>query len=112
MIDFEKDIERVKAGEADDVYKKLLGLNCNQKLADDEHEESEEEKSGDESSQASQSSDSKSKFVNSRRPRDETPEGRRLRKKAIKEDQAEKRKSKVRKHVKKRKEKLVHRSNK
>lgn len=47
-----------------------------------------------------------SKFKDSGRPRDESPESKKNRKKAVKEAQAEKRKQKLKKHVKKRKEKL------
>lgn len=45
------------------------------------------------------------KFKDCSRPRDESPESKRLRKKAIKDAQAEKRKTKLKKHIKKRKEK-------
>uniref|UniRef100_A0A0K8ULK0 Serine/threonine-protein kinase RIO1 n=1 Tax=Bactrocera latifrons TaxID=174628 RepID=A0A0K8ULK0_BACLA len=46
-------------------------------------------------------------FVNSSRPRDESPDSKKARKKAVKEAKAEKRKVKVKKHVKKRKEKVA-----
>lgn len=49
--------------------------------------------------------DSKSRFTNSARPRDETIEDKKLRKQAVKDAKAEKRKNKMPKHLKKRKEK-------
>lgn len=48
----------------------------------------------------------RSKFKDSARPRDESPDSKKNRKKSVKEAQAEKRKQKLKKHVKKRKEKL------
>lgn len=48
----------------------------------------------------------KKAFQNSARPRDESPESKKNRKKAVKEANAEKRKVKVPKYVKKRKEKM------
>ncbi|XP_067647346.1 serine/threonine-protein kinase RIO1 [Eurosta solidaginis] len=65
---------------------------------DDGEEDDEEENSED----ADESS-----FVNSARPRDESPDSKKARKKAIKEAKAEKRKIKVKKYVKKRKEKVA-----
>lgn len=43
-----------------------------------------------------------SKFKASARPRDESPESKKLRKKAVKDAKADKRKSKLKKHIKKR----------
>lgn len=45
------------------------------------------------------------KFKDCSRPRDESPESKKLRKKAVKDAKADKRKVKIKKHVKKRKEK-------
>lgn len=50
--------------------------------------------------------DDATRFKNSARPRDESPESKKARKKSVKEAKAEQRKVKVKKHVKKRKEKL------
>lgn len=50
--------------------------------------------------------DERKAFKNSARPRDESPESKKNRKKAIKEANAEKRKVKVPKYLKKRKEKM------
>ncbi|CAH2237108.1 jg24447 [Pararge aegeria aegeria] len=44
-------------------------------------------------------------FKNSARPRDESPDTKKARKKAVKEEQAERRKTKTKKHVKKRRDK-------
>ncbi|KAG8337601.1 Serine/threonine-protein kinase RIO1 [Homalodisca vitripennis] len=115
VIDFERDITRVKAdpeGKAleDLTYRTLLGMgqdltpqttpallaDCNGKTggtSNDEEEEEEEEEEG-------------SKFVSCARPRDESPNSKKARKKAVKEQQAEKRKTKMPKHVKKRHEKV------
>lgn len=49
--------------------------------------------------------DAKSRFRNSARPKDETVEDKKLRKQAVKDAKAEKRKNKIPKHLKKRKEK-------
>ena len=48
-----------------------------------------------------------SKFKDSHRPRNESPNSRKERKKALKAENADKRKSKVKKHIKKRKEKVA-----
>ena len=48
-----------------------------------------------------------SKFKDSHRPRNESPNSRKERKQALKAETAEKRKSKIKKHVKKRKEKAT-----
>lgn len=49
--------------------------------------------------------DATSAFRDSARPRHESAEGKKLRKQAVKDAKAEKRKTKLKKHVKKRKEK-------
>lgn len=90
----------MKSGEKDDAYKKMLGIEC----ANSSDTISDTSSSSSESKEELQ--ETKTKFVNSRRPKDETPESRNLRKKAVKEQQAEKRKTKIKKHIKKRKEKM------
>ncbi|XP_011310078.1 serine/threonine-protein kinase RIO1 isoform X2 [Fopius arisanus] len=107
VIDVERDIKLAKSGTDSLIYKTLVGLRADLKTAD--KPEILEENSGD-SEDSEMSSDSgdegETKFVNASRPKDETPEDRKLRKKAVKEQQAEKRKTKVKKHVKKRKERI------
>lgn len=123
VIDFERDINQAKSGETNLIYEKLLSLNCEEE--NKEQEEKSEEKSNEESdsdcdsdsgshsdSEEGKTTSASSKFVNSRRPRDESPASRNERKKAIKEQKAEKRKSKVKKHIKKRKEKIAHKPHK
>ncbi|XP_061390057.1 serine/threonine-protein kinase RIO1 [Musca vetustissima] len=127
---FERDVDKVKKGEKQNlIYGKITGLNENlevQKkpaiLSEKEQQENEknlEKKEGeggeeedDEAEEDGGSSeddedDGDTKFKNSARPRDESPESKKARKKAVKEAQAEKRKVKVKKHVKKRKEKMA-----
>lgn len=48
---------------------------------------------------------SESRFKNSARPRDESPDSKKARKKAIKEEKAERRKAKTPKHIKKKRDK-------
>ena len=57
--------------------------------------------SGDEDEEVQRS------IVNGRRPRDESPNSRKERKKAFREEKSAKRKEKVKKHIKKRKEKVA-----
>ncbi|XP_005191909.2 serine/threonine-protein kinase RIO1-like [Musca domestica] len=130
---FERDVDKVKKGEKQNlIYGKITGLNeklevqkkpailsekereeneknSNKTKADGENDEEEEDEEGDEDGEEGDSSDDEdqTKFKNSARPRDESPESKKARKKAVKEAQAEKRKVKVKKHVKKRKEKMA-----
>ncbi|XP_023301489.2 serine/threonine-protein kinase RIO1 [Lucilia cuprina] len=76
-----------------------------QNAAADEEEEEEEDEETD-SEEEEDDDDENSRFKNSSRPRDESPESKKARKKAVKEAKAEKRKVKIKKHVKKRKEKI------
>ncbi|XP_050336383.1 serine/threonine-protein kinase RIO1 [Bactrocera neohumeralis] len=73
------------------------------KTTDDATESSEEDDDVEDESDA----EGGTSFVNSSRPRDESPDSKKARKKAVKEAKAEKRKVKVKKHVKKRKEKVA-----
>ncbi|XP_033608866.1 serine/threonine-protein kinase RIO1 isoform X2 [Cryptotermes secundus] len=91
VVDAERDIERAQSG-GSLVYQTITGLQPQDTVEDE--------------SGSSSSSEEGSNFVDSCRPRDESPESKKLRKKAVKEQKAEKRKTKVKKHVKKRKEKL------
>uniref|UniRef100_W8B0E8 Serine/threonine-protein kinase RIO1 n=1 Tax=Ceratitis capitata TaxID=7213 RepID=W8B0E8_CERCA len=65
------------------------------------------EEDDDEDEEADSEEEGGTGFVNSARPRDESPDSKKARKKAVKEAKAEKRKVKVKKHVKKRKEKVA-----
>lgn len=82
------------------------------KPCDDDHDDksesiaSENSDDDDVSDKGSQDDyDNMNKFKDCARPRDESPESKKLRKKAVKDAQADKRKVKIKKHVKKRKEK-------
>lgn len=133
---FERDVDKAKKGEkANLIYGKITGLNDQlevQKkpeiLDDNENEKNvkksknskvkeqngveedlgseEEDEDEDESGSEEDEDDENSRFKNSSRPRDESPESKKARKKAVKEAKAEKRKVKIKKHVKKRKEKV------
>lgn len=120
VIDFERDINLVRSGEAgeDDLtYKKVVGLSNNlEPVKVREVESSEASQSEREETSSSTNSESEDEEVeNSKettaasRQKNETTEEKKARKKAVKLQQAEKRKSKLKKHIKKRKEK-VHKS--
>ncbi|XP_071561482.1 serine/threonine-protein kinase RIO1 isoform X1 [Temnothorax nylanderi] len=133
VINVERDINLAKSGK-DLIYKTLIGLKADlskpaetpEILANKHKADSKSMKEGSDADTSSEdnddsdsenesetdSEDNKSKFVNSARPRDESPESRKARKKAIKEQQAEKRKVKIKKHVKKRKVKVSSRGGK
>uniref|UniRef100_A0A1B0CJV8 Serine/threonine-protein kinase RIO1 n=1 Tax=Lutzomyia longipalpis TaxID=7200 RepID=A0A1B0CJV8_LUTLO len=113
VVHYERDIRRAKAGEGDQLlYKTITGLSATLEVKNvpdilkrdtedaDSSEFSEDHDDYDEE-------DDESKFKNSARPRDESPESKKARKKAVKDAKAEKRKTKVPKHVKKRKEKIA-----
>lgn len=109
VINYERDINKAKAGDTDDItYKKIAGFNEDLTgtvdkpdiLQYDSLSESNSEDSSDD-----EDDDQKSKFKNSARPRDESPNSKKNRKKAVKEEKAEKRKTKTKKHIKKRRDK-------
>ncbi|CAH2981200.1 unnamed protein product [Chilo suppressalis] len=111
VIDYERDINKAKKGETEDlIYKKIAGFNENltgtintpEILQNDEITDSE---SGSESNEDDEGDNDTSKFKNAARPRDESPNSKKARKKAVKDDRAEKRKTKTKKHVKKRRDK-------
>ncbi|XP_046735819.1 serine/threonine-protein kinase RIO1 [Diprion similis] len=118
VVNVDKDISEANTGEQNLLRKTVCGLSIDlpkaatvtpdiisTKSHDDSHtEESEEDVS--ESEAESQNND-ESKFVNSARPRNESPDSKKARKKAIKEQKAENRQKKTKKHVKKRKEKML-----
>ena len=58
---------------------------------------------GSESDEEEHTDQTKGGFVSTKRPKDEDPEAKKERKQAVKDAQAEKRKVKVKKHIKKRK---------
>ncbi|KAL0124767.1 hypothetical protein PUN28_006551 [Cardiocondyla obscurior] len=128
VINVERDINLAKSGK-DLIYKTLIGLKAdlskpaetpeiltNKHKADSKSmkdgsdactsSENSEDSDTENESETDSEDDNKSKFVNSARPRNESPESRKMRKKAVKEQQAEKRKIKIKKHVKKRKVKV------
>ncbi|EFA02123.1 serine/threonine-protein kinase RIO1 [Tribolium castaneum] len=105
VIDFERDITRVKSGLADDlVYKTLVGLKADLSGTVQHPEILDEKESSEENSESEE--DTGSNFVDSSRPKHETLDEKKARKKAVKEAQAAKRTTKIKKHVKKRKEKV------
>ncbi|XP_012273514.1 serine/threonine-protein kinase RIO1 [Orussus abietinus] len=124
VVDFERDIRLAKTGKESLIYKTLVGLkndlstpNLSPEILANKDAKSEEETGEENSSDVSDSDDSeddeeeevreglnKSKFVNSARPKDETTESKKARKKAVKSEQAEKRQHKVKKYIKKKRE--------
>ncbi|XP_068618207.1 serine/threonine-protein kinase RIO1 [Battus philenor] len=115
VINFERDINKAKTGDADDLtYKKIAGFNEDltgtvdkpEILQEDKvNENDEESESGSDSSSNEGGDEKQGKFKNSARPRDESPESKKARKKAVKDEKAEKRKTKTKKHIKKRRDK-------
>nr|XP_018918258.1 PREDICTED: serine/threonine-protein kinase RIO1-like [Bemisia tabaci] len=122
VIDVERDVFSVKQGVKQEnplYYQTIVGLEedlSRTKLVPDilksEKEESssgssseEEEESEYESANEEADGSEATKFVNSARPRNESSDAKKQRKKEVKEAQSEKRKSKIKKHIKKRKEK-------
>lgn len=106
-------MDNAKSGQGDElVYRKVTGLTSdlhvqtNPDLLDlDNPEEASDVDSENDESVSNDDVQVKQKYNSSARPRDESPESKKARKKAVKEAAAEKRKTKVPKHVKKRKEK-------
>lgn len=141
VVFYERDIRQVKAGEKTElIYSTVTGIKSDlsgpqrvpeilEKTQDSDEEEDSPE--GDDSEGSDSDSGDQNKFVNSARPRDESPNSKKVlrniihvlvsflglaiclfyplqeRKIALKAEKAEKRKAKVKKHVKKRKEKLA-----
>ncbi|XP_026325074.1 serine/threonine-protein kinase RIO1 isoform X2 [Hyposmocoma kahamanoa] len=108
VINYERDINKAKEGETEElVYKKIAGFN--EDITGTVHKpqillEHEVSDSGEGSSE-DEVENKESRFSNSARPRDESPDSKKARKKAFKEDKAEKRKSKTPKHIKKKRDK-------
>ncbi|XP_026847939.1 serine/threonine-protein kinase RIO1 [Drosophila persimilis] len=114
---FERDVAKAKQGVQQNlIYGKITGLTSDldvqkqpdvlQPTAEQEDVGSDDQISESEDEDDSQDNDDGSKFKNSSRPRDESLESKKARKKAVKDAKAEQRKVKVKKHVKKRKEKI------
>lgn len=100
MFNVERDIKLAKSGQKDLIYKTMLGLksdlsspakvpeilekkhnkdrtsSCN---SDSESSEDDSESDSEDNSEAESEKSVKSKFVNSARPRDESPESRKVR---------------------------------
>jgi len=94
------DIANIKAGGEVD-YSAVTGLDIENEQ-DGDNEDSDWSESGD--GEEDKDAKVKNKFVSSHRPRDESPNSKKERKKAIKDANAEQRKVKIKKHVKKKKE--------
>lgn len=120
VIDFERDINQAKQGLVNDlIYKTLVGLKSDLsgtvqqpeilKIESDtvEQNNSSDTCISDDDSSNEDDLQEKGKFVDSSRPKHETLEEKKARKKAVKMAQADKRKTKVKKYVKKRKEKAT-----
>ena len=111
----ERDIAGIKSGKAEEAYQSVTGVQVD-KSADYE-QSAQQNHCADESSGCYNTSDTDtsegedypeqmgSKFRDSHRPRTESPDSRKARKKAVREEKAEKRENKIKKHIKKRKEK-------
>ncbi|XP_076072505.1 serine/threonine-protein kinase RIO1-like isoform X2 [Mytilus galloprovincialis] len=123
VIDYERDIIKAQRGDSNNLlYQTVTGLktdltgpqqtpkllentdDCNRLQEDIESNKDSASDSDTESSESENEGESSNK-TKSYRPREESPDSKRERKKIIKEEQREKRKNKILKHVKKRKEK-------
>uniref|UniRef100_A0A182R9E0 Serine/threonine-protein kinase RIO1 n=1 Tax=Anopheles funestus TaxID=62324 RepID=A0A182R9E0_ANOFN len=112
VYDAERDVFDKRTDEL--VYKTITGLGAMEgdRKQPNERKGSDNEDSDAETDTASELSDDdeggkqSSNGVIVVRSKDETPEERKARKKAVKDEKAEKRKTKVKKHIKKRKEKV------
>ena len=117
-VDFseaEKAIARAKqvgGSQTEPAYQSVTGVQLDQNKDLDSSDDDEEEvdksvKSDLSSTSTDENNEGSSKFKDSHRPRNESPNSRKERKQALKAETAEKRKSKIKKHVKKRKEKAT-----
>uniref|UniRef100_A0A1A9WSS5 Serine/threonine-protein kinase RIO1 n=1 Tax=Glossina brevipalpis TaxID=37001 RepID=A0A1A9WSS5_9MUSC len=131
---FERDVDRSRKGETSNlIYGKIMGLDeklqvqqkpgilstCKEleeilennedsshKFDENDYDKLDQDKT-DEDTESSVSTEEETNFRNSARPRNESPESKRIRKKLVKEAKAIKRQVKIKKHIKKRKEKAV-----
>lgn len=122
IIDYERDFKKAQKGDSEQLlYQTVTGLNSDltgaqqmpkllqnvegnneMEIPEENENTSESETDSSESENENDEADSKKK---SYRPRNESPNSKRERKKLIKDEQREKRKTKIPKHLKKRKEK-------
>ncbi|GBM01382.1 Serine/threonine-protein kinase RIO1 [Araneus ventricosus] len=111
VIDAERDIF---VGNEEALYHAVTGLQPQNAVETSEPEsnKTDSDNSSEEGSDADEEGEKSKGFVNSRRPRDESPNSKKERKKALKESRREKQKTKIPKHVKKRKDKLAHQNSK
>ena len=115
-VDFpERDIKGIKSGSKEEAYQSVTGVKFDEEQNDSDEAPnlrrrngslSSECDTGDEESSTNSDTEEKSKFKDSHRPRTESPNSRKERKKLVREHKAEKREVKMKKHIKKRKEKL------
>lgn len=118
VLDFERDFQQLEVGiksEKDIPYRTILGLSKDlkgidhtpsmlpQETSDSGGDGSADDEDTDEDNEAVE--DGKDNKVTVGRPRGESPSSRKERKKVAKDAQAEKRKTKIKKHLKKRAEK-------
>uniref|UniRef100_A0A182U7W4 Serine/threonine-protein kinase RIO1 n=1 Tax=Anopheles melas TaxID=34690 RepID=A0A182U7W4_9DIPT len=89
------------------VYKTITGLDVVEADQKQDGSDSDTETSSEQSDDEEGGKRSSNVGVVVVRSKDETPEERKARKKAVKDEKAEKRKTKVKKHIKKRKEKIA-----
>ncbi|XP_040567773.1 serine/threonine-protein kinase RIO1 [Lepeophtheirus salmonis] len=100
----EREISRAKNGQGDEPsYQSVTGIRV--RRGSDECVSSSGDTDSDDENSSPEDED-KIPFRSSRRPRIESPDSKKERKKAVKDSHAEKRKCKVKKHIKKRKEKV------
>ncbi|XP_046396699.1 serine/threonine-protein kinase RIO1 [Ischnura elegans] len=114
VLHFERDINQAKSGQGERlVYDTIFGLKgdlssprMNPEILSESDSEPDEDSNSDDSTSQGEEGGS-GKFVNSARPRNESPESKKKRKNAVKAERAEKRKTKMKKHIKKQKEKAT-----
>ncbi|KAK3089613.1 hypothetical protein FSP39_005032 [Pinctada imbricata] len=116
---FERDVKLAKQGDSEQVlYQTVTGMKADLSGAQqkpsllmdagvDENEEDSADEDDSEGNSGTESEGEERHGPDPGRPRDESPNSKKERKKLVKEQQREKRKTKVPKHVKKRKEKLA-----
>lgn len=114
VYDIERDIMSQKKSDTENqqelIYATVTGLEVSSKVADQQDEDNSEIESdaasGTESDNEDEAQNDEEKSKGQGRNKQETSDEKRARKKAIREDKATKRETKVPKHIKKRKEKM------
>ena len=111
VVDYERDIKEAKTQGSEMIYSTLTALKNDMSgarnkpaLLESDNELSNSETDAESDSNSEENEDKK--IHTAARPRDESPNSRKIRKQAVKEAQKAKRKEKLPKHVKKRKERL------